>query len=281
MDQSPLITLTTDFGTADGYVGAMKGVILGIAPHARLVDVSHEIAPQNVHQAAYVLDTSYPFFPSRTVHLVVVDPGVGSHRRAIAVSSRVGRFVAPDNGVLSRVLAREEVEMVVELTEARYRLPLVSDTFHGRDIFAPAAAHLAVGVPMTDLGPVVADPVTVSLPGLTIGAEGVVGEVLHVDRFGNAVTNICRLSWRDALLSLDPESPVTGEAGPVSFSAPKARVSVGGRVIAGVHRTYAEVGLGEAVALVGSSGHLEIGIRSGNAALGLGLEPGMRVVVRY
>ena len=254
---------------------------MSIAPDSQLVDISHTIAPQDVHEAAFVLDSSYPFFPQRAVHLVVVDPGVGSDRRAIAVSSRAGRFIAPDNGVLSHVLAREEVEMVVELTDARYRLPLVSDTFHGRDVFAPAAAHLAAGVPMTDLGPAVPDPVTMSLPLLTIGADGVVGEVLHVDRFGNAVTSICRLTRNGTALSLDPAYSVTGEVGLVSFAAHKARVVVAGRMIHGVHRTYADVEPGEAVALVGSSGHLEIGIRAGNAAESLGLAPGVGVAVCY
>lgn len=273
--------MTTDFGTADGYVGAMKGVILSITPDARMVDISHEIAPQNVRQGAVVLDSAYPYFPSRSVHLVVVDPGVGSNRRAIAVGSPAGRFVAPDNGVLSFVLAREAVEAVVELLNPLYRLPVLSDTFHGRDLFAPAAAHLAAGVPLRDLGPAVKHPVAIPLPRLAIGSDGVTGEVLHVDRFGNVITSICRLHWNEDVLSLKPAYPVTGDVEQVSFSAGNAKVVVADRVIAGVHRTYAQVAAGHTLALVGSSGHLEIGQRMGNAARSLGLTPGARVEVRY
>ena len=244
-----------------------------------MVDISHEIAPQNVRQAAVVLDSVYPFFSSQSVHLIVVDPGVGSNRRAIAVGSPAGRFVAPDNGVLSFVLAREAVESVVELLNPRYRLPILSDTFHGRDLFAPAAAHLAAGVSIRDLGPVVQDPVSMPLPRLDVGSDGVMGEVLHVDRFGNVITSICRLKWNEDVLALDPAFPVTGDAGPVRFSAKHARVVVADRVIAGVHRTYAQVEAGDVLALVGSSGHLEISQRMGNAARNLGLVPGDRVMV--
>ncbi|RLC85831.1 MAG: hypothetical protein DRI79_10855, partial [Chloroflexi bacterium] len=204
MRQIPLVTLTTDFGTADGYVGTMKGVILSIAPDAQLVDISHEIAPQNVRQAAYVLYTAYPFFPPHTVHLVVVDPGVGSARRPIALRTPAGYFVGPDNGVFSYVMAREPVEALVELRDPRYRLPQVSHTFHGRDVFAPAAAHLAAGVPITALGPPVLDPVTFPPPCLEITPEGITGEVLHADRFGNVITSIGRLVWSEDELSFEP-----------------------------------------------------------------------------
>ena len=204
MRQIPLVTLTTDFGTADGYVGTMKGVILSIAPDAQLVDISHEIAPQNVRQAAYVLYTAYPFFPPHTVHLVVVDPGVGSARRPIALRTPAGYFVGPDNGVFSYVMAREPVEALVELRDPRYRLPQVSHTFHGRDVFAPAAAHLAAGVPITALGPPVLDPVTFPPPCLEITPEGITGEVLHADRFGNVITSIGKLMWVGDELVLEP-----------------------------------------------------------------------------
>ncbi|MGD2176694.1 MAG: SAM-dependent chlorinase/fluorinase, partial [Anaerolineae bacterium] len=261
MTTRPIITLTTDFGVADGYVGTMKGVMLEIAPHAQLVDITHAITPQDVRQTAYVLYTACPFFPPHTVHLVVVDPGVGSARRPIAVRSASGTLVGPDNGVFSYVmaaglLAEESVEAVVELADPRYRLPQVSHTFHGRDIFAPGAAHLAAGVPIDQLGPPVPDPVTLPLPRLEVSPNVVRGEVLHVDHFGNVVTSIGRLFWRGDELSLAPvfQGPSEGQA---RFQADRALVMAGGREIPRLHRTYADVEPGQVLALVGSEGHLE------------------------
>jgi S-adenosylmethionine hydrolase len=278
MKQTPLITLTTDFGTADSYVGAMKGVILGIAPDARLVDLSHEVAPQNVRQAAFVLFTSYPFFPTYAVHLVVVDPGVGSARRAIAMRTSAGTFVGPDNGVFSYVMAREPLEALVELADPRYRLSYVSHTFHGRDIFAPAAAHLAVGVPSADLGPPISDPVTFPLPRLEVAAGGIIGQVLHVDHFGNVVTSIGQLQWDDDELCLEP---AFGDARlRTRIDAARAVVAVAGQEVAGIYRAYADVAPGEMLALVGSSGYLEIAAREGSAALTLGVCPGDEVALR-
>jgi S-adenosylmethionine hydrolase len=280
MEPIPIVTLTTDFGTADGYVGTMKGVILSVVPGARLVDISHEIGPQNVRQTAYVLYTAYPFFPPHTVHLVVVDPGVGSSRRPVALRTPSGTFVGPDNGVFSYVMAREPVEALVELADPRYRLPQVSHTFHGRDIFAPAAAYLASGVPIGALGPPVSDPVAFPSPRLEISPAGVIGEVLHADHFGNVITSIGLLVWSDDDLLLEPAFGEVGGGGRVHFRAGGAVVVVAGQEIAGVHRTYAEVAAGEALALVGSEGHLEIAVREGSAARSLGLRPGDAAVLR-
>ncbi|MEA3341136.1 MAG: SAM-dependent chlorinase/fluorinase [Chloroflexota bacterium] len=318
MGKIPLVTLITDFGTADSYVGSMKGVILNIAPNAQLVDITHHIAPQNVRQAAYALYTAYPFFPPHAVHLAVVDPGVGSARRPIALSTPEGAFVGPDNGIFSYVMAakkqffektqnpalnvsrkvrgvvgvlganeNEPVEAVVELTDPRYRLPQVSHTFHGRDIFAPAAAHLATGVPITDLGPLVRDLVTFPPPRLEIAAETITGEVLHADHFGNIVTSIGRLAWGGGELSLEPafqeargRKQEAGGGGRTRFEAGDATIVVGGRKIIGVRRTYAEVEPGETLALVGSEGYLEIAVREGSAARRLELRPGDTVMVR-
>jgi S-adenosylmethionine hydrolase len=286
--QVPLVTITTDFGTADGYVGTMKGVILGIAHDARLVDISHEIAPQNVRQAAYVLYTAYPFFPPHTVHLVVVDPGVGSVRRPIALRTPAGYFVGPDNGVFSYVIACEPVETVVELADPYYRLPQVSHTFHGRDIFAPAAAHLAAGVPITALGPSVPDPVIFPPPRLEVAPGSITGEVLHADHFGNVITSIGQLVWTGDELSLEPafhkvgsRKQETGSKGQVRFEAKEAAVVVVGQEVAGIHHTYAEVERSQVLALVGSEGYLEIAVREGSAAERLGLHPGTSVVLRW
>ncbi len=301
MEQVPLITLTTDFGIANGYVGTMKGVILRVAPNVRLVDISHEIAPQNVRQAAYVLKTAYPFFPPHAVHLVVVDPGVGSARRPIAVRTPAGYFVGPDNGVFSYVMACEPVETLEELSDPRYRLAEVSHIFHGRDVFAPAAAHLAAGLSVTALGPPVHDPVTFPPPRLEVAPGGVTGEVLHVDHFGNVITSIGRMVWSGDELVLEPtfqgargrmqgagckgheagcKRQEAGHGGQVRVKTSEVVVVVGGREISGVHRTYAEVESGEALALVGSQAHLEIAVREGNAALELGLHPGDAVTLR-
>jgi hypothetical protein len=279
MSELPVVTVTTDFGTADGYVGTMKGVILSIAPDARLVDLSQDIAPQDVRQAAYVLHATYPFFPPRTVHLVVVDPGVGSARRAIALRTPKGTFVGPDNGVFSYIMAEQPVEAVVELADPRYQLPEVSHTFHGRDIFAPAAAHLAAGVPLDALGPPVPDPITLPLPQLAIDAEAISGEVLHTDHFGNVITSIGRLTWRSDApgLTLEPAFRSGREALTLRDDG---RVRAGGRVIDGIHRAYASVERGELLALVGSGGFLEVAVREGSAAERLELRPGDPIVVQ-
>lgn len=279
--KTPIITITTDFGTADGYVGTMEGVILGIVPTARLVGISHEIAPQNIREAAYILYAVYPFFPSHTVHLAVVDPGVGSARRPIALRTPAGTFVGPDNGVFSYVMACEQVEAVVELADPRYRLPQVGYTFHGRDIFSPAAAHLAAGVPISALGPLVADPVILPPPRQEITSTGIIGEVMHVDHFGNCITTIGKLLWKGDELSLEPAFLRMREDGEerVRFQALGARIAVGSREIADVHHTFAEADPGEAVAVVGSDGHLTISVRQGDAARELGLRPGDEVTL--
>ena len=274
-----IITLATDFGIADPYVGTMKGVMLSIAPGAHLVDITHQIRPQDVHQAAFVLYAIWRYFPSQTVHLVVVDPGVGGARRPIAIEATRGYFVAPDNGVLSYILADQPIRATVELADPGYRLPEVSHTFHGRDIFAPAAAHLAAGTPIGELGPAATDPVTLPPPFLSIDPDVVRGEVLYVDHFGNAITSIGRLSWKGEELSLRP--PFQARAGQsAQLVAGTALVTAGGREIHGVCRTYAAVTPGDALALVGSTGHLEIAVREGSGAEELGLQRGEPVELR-
>lgn len=255
-----LITLTTDFGLADSYVGAMKGVILGIDPTAAIVDISHDITPQNVREAAYVIYTAYPYFPPDTVHVVVVDPGVGSRRRAIALRAAQACFVAPDNGVLSYVLARERMKEAVSLTNSRYHRPTVSHTFHGRDIFAPVAAHLARGVPLTKLGEPLSEIVAFPLPRPQVRPDGdVIGHVLHIDRFGNLI------------LDVREEDGVLGEGLVLEFADHRVQ-SLG--------RTFADVSAGELVAYIGSSGYLEIAVREGNAARLLDMKVGDKVLLR-
>ena len=259
-----IVTLTTDFGIADGYVGVMKGVILSIAPDVQLVDLSHHIPPQDVRQAAYLLYTVFSYFPPDTIHVVVVDPGVGTQRRAIALWTPQGTFVGPDNGLFTYVLTEVEAWRAVELSNPAYRLAHVSNTFHGRDLFSPAAAHLAAGVPLEALGPPMTDLVSLPLPRLEGGPDGGEGELLHADRFGNLITSVGRLRWDGDDLVLTPAFR-RAPASPVRFPARKARVELVGRTITGIRRTYGEAAVGELVALVGSEGFLEVAVRQGNA----------------
>lgn len=255
-----IITLTTDFGLADGYVGTMKGVILGIDPTATIVDISHEIPPQDVCEAAYTLYAAYPYFPQGTVHVVIVDPGVGSERRAIALRTSRATFVAPDNGVLSYVVAREMVEEIVDLTNSRYHLSPVSCTFHGRDIFAPAAAHLARGIPLAEFGAPLTEVIVFPLPRPQVRPDRtIVGQVIHVDRFGNLITNIMVADLAD------------------SYPLREAVVEIKGQSIRGIVTTYAEVAPGELLALIGSSDHLEISVSGGSASQALQAKMGDEV----
>jgi len=259
------ITLLTDFGTVDGYVAAMKGVIAARAPNAIIDDASHDIPPGDVAAAAWTLSRYWRLYPPGTVHLVVVDPGVGSERRALAAEADGRLFVAPDNGVLTRVLAEVGDTAVVSIEAAElFRTP-VSATFHGRDVFAPVAAELARRVAagpaafreaLTGLGPAVVDPVRLPLPEPYRAADHLAGEVVHVDRFGNLITNV-----------------------PGEWLAPGARARVAGGPAAPLVRTYAEVAPGALAALVGSAGMLEISVRDGSAAERLGVGRGASVRV--
>lgn len=268
MQPSGIITLTTDFGLYDSYVGVMKGVILGRAPEARLIDTTHAIRPQNIHQAAYMVDTFYRHFPTGTIHVVVVDPGVGSARRAVVLQTPDAFFVAPDNGVLTYVwqdaLQRWGADacQVVSLTERRFWLPEISHTFHGRDIFAPIAAHIIRGMPVTAFGELLPElsEATLEQPGYVWSGE-LVGRIIHVDHFGNCITNI-------EVQHLEP----VGAFEQLSFKIIDQRIK-------GVQRTYADGPQGSLMALIGSSGRVELAVSNGNAAqmLGVGIGDTVRV----
>src|SRR5882672_5106726 len=191
----PVIALLSDFGTRDHYAGTMKGVMTGICPDATLIDITHEIAPHDVVEGALQLAASYRYFPAGTIFLAIVDPGVGSPRRGIAAEAGDFRFVAPDNGVLTAVLRETPPKRVVELTERRYARPTVSRTFEGRDRFAPAAAWLAKGIQLAALGRPISDVQRLDIPLPSVSPEGLNGEVLRVDRFGNLITNIDRKTF--------------------------------------------------------------------------------------
>lgn len=250
---SRIITLTTDFGLSDPYVGIMKGVIFSINPEASVVDISHQIKAGSIIHAAGLIREAYHFFPEGTVHVVVVDPGVGSERRPIVVKTEGHLFVGPDNGLFSPFIAASQHTKIIHITEKRYFRPDVSPTFHGRDIFAPVAGHLSLGVDPREMGPTISDPVSIALPKSAKKGNILLGEVVRVDHFGNLITNIRR----------DEMEQFTGTRRPV--------ISVRDIVVEGVSRTYGDVRVGEVLALVGSSGYLEIAVNLGRACDRLGL----------
>ncbi|MFC1905668.1 S-adenosyl-l-methionine hydroxide adenosyltransferase family protein [Chloroflexota bacterium] len=259
-----VITLTTDFGLSDYYVSAVKGVILSINPKANIVDISHLVEPQNIFQAAFILHTVYCHFPSDTIHVVIIDPGVGSQRRVIAVKTPSAYFLAPDNGVLSYILAEQCISQCVEtipntsklrltstsgilqavaVTNYAFWLRPLSTTFHGRDIFAPVAAHLSMGVPICEFGETIDSVNTFGLPKPQCDSDGnIIGCILHIDHFGNLITNIKDSDLLGGTITLE----------------------IGKVLVQGIHRCYDDtVGL---ATVLGSSGYLEVSFINGNAA---------------
>jgi S-adenosyl-L-methionine hydrolase (adenosine-forming) len=251
-----IVTLTTDFGTADGYVGAMKGVILEIAPGTTIVDITHDVPAQDVAAAAFALAQAAPRFPPGTIHLAVIDPGVGGRRREVVLDDGRHLWVGPDNGVFS--LAAPNVRSGFQISAPGFRCDPIAPTFHGRDIFAPAAARLAAGAAAADAGPPVQLEGTLGARPLLMshGGRQVTGHVVHVDRFGNLVTDIPA----DAM----PEHPV---------------VRIGTVEIRTVRLTYTDVGKGEVLAYIGSGGTLEVGVRDGSARDALTVGRGAAVLV--
>lgn len=285
----PLIVLTTDFGLSDAYVGVMKGVILGINPQAVIVDLTHDIQPQDVHQGSLVLGQNYPYFPTGSIHVAVVDPGVGTDRRAVLLETAEATFIAPDNGLLSEVLKKQPgisspepgntgtISLpshlkAYDLTNPRFRRQPVSNTFHGRDVFAPAAAYLSLAVPPAEMGSPVTQLVYLPLREPTVHLRDVRGEVIYIDKFGNLVTNI----------SAD-------HLGAAGLRGPTMSTVIGNRRIVGLSRTFHDVkasvplrpGDLPLVALIGSNGYLEIALSDGNAAHTLGLGIGEPVAVSF
>ena len=260
------IALLTDFGIQSPYVGILKGVIYGINPEANIIDLCHDITPYGVTEAAFLLETSYRYLPMRTIFLVVVDPGVGSARKAIASTGDRGVYVAPDNGVLTQVMASDSLNVFYELSAEHYRLEPVSSTFHGRDIFAPAAAYLSNGIDMTSFGEVVEKPVQLQLPRPKAEGSSLVGQVLYIDRFGNLVTNINRPTLQNVL----------EKYGLRGFLA-----SVGSTNLEQHIEHYGQIQPGALASIFGSFNHLEIVVREGSAAQTLGASIGTPVAVRF
>lgn len=264
----PLISLMTDFGIKDGNVGVMKGVIWGICPSAQISDLSHMIQPQDIREAAYIFARSVPYFPKGSIHAVVVDPGVGTARRPMAAQIGDWFYVGPDNGIITGLLERAEREgwqtKFVELTERQYWLEAVSHVFHGRDIFSPAAAHLANGVPLGDLGTPFDAPVRLELPRPEKTRNGWRGEVTHIDHFGSASTNIRVEDLGDAMREKD-----------------KIKILLNGSEIQGMVDTFGDRPVGELIALIGSTGNLGIAVVNGSAVQMLGTKVGDAVEVVY
>jgi S-adenosylmethionine hydrolase len=245
-----IITLTTDFGTRDWFVGSMKGVILGVNPHAMIVDITHEISAGDIRAGAFAVMASYRCFPRNTVHVAVVDPGVGSGRAAIVVRTADYYFVGPDNGVLSWALAKEKIVEIWQIENQTYFRQPVSRTFHGRDIFAPVAARLTQRILMDSLGRKLNDYAKLDWPNTDVIGGVLRGEIIFIDRFGNAITNI--------------ESPAKSTA----------RVRVPGKLECAIKSFYQEVPHGQPLAIVGSAGFLELSVNGGNAAQTFGLKLG-------
>ncbi|MFP4226189.1 MAG: S-adenosyl-l-methionine hydroxide adenosyltransferase family protein [Desulfobacterales bacterium] len=263
----PVIALLTDFGLSDPYVGIMKGVILSICPQASVVDVSHDVDPQDIRAAAYLLRAAYPYFPEKTVHTVVVDPGVGSGRAVIAVQAGGHYFLAPDNGVLIKVLEDKDLQAAVRLENRQYFLHPVSRTFHGRDIFAPVAAHMAAGIPLEAFGSRISveNMLQIPMPAAYFSEKDeLVGAIIAADRFGNLITNIPENLIRQLASGLDES---------------RLFVQVGAYQISGLSASYQDVAPDELLAIIGSRGYLEISVNQGNARTLCGVGKDAPVVV--
>jgi S-adenosylmethionine hydrolase len=264
MADRQIITLLTDFGLADGFIGAMKGVILDINPDCRIIDLTHHIQPHDVMGAALVLGQTYSFFPTGTIHVAVVDPGVGGERKPLVLEAGDYLFVGPDNGIFTFVLRREQGVRAFELVEERFRLPRVSQTFHGRDIFAPAAAHLSQEIDPQEMGPLldVSRLTTLAVPVPLLKDAELSGEVIWVDSFGNLVTNI---SQEDVGVIASDDLIV---------------IDIAGERIQGLKTAYDQGQAGEIIALWGSAGFLEIALKGENLSRARQWERGEPVRIR-
>ncbi|HVW08180.1 MAG TPA: SAM-dependent chlorinase/fluorinase [Bryobacteraceae bacterium] len=257
----PIVTLLTDFGTSDHYVAAMKGVILGICPTADLVDITHDITPYAIAEGAYTLSQAWRCFPRGTIHLAVVDPGVGSKRRAILAEAEGHRFISPDNGLLSFVLRSASKATVREISENRFFRKSVSRTFHGRDIFAPVSAHLASGIAPKRFGDVISDTQIGDFSEVIEGESGTwFASVLKVDRFGNVISNL--ESGKFGRIAVDP-----------------FRLKIGRQTVSSFRHTYSEALPTEIFALFGSSGYIEVSLNQSDAASMLGVQAGSPITV--
>jgi S-adenosylmethionine hydrolase len=257
-----VVTLTSDFGNKDFYVAEMKAAILSICPNAVIIDITHEITKYNVRMGSFTLATATPYFPEGAVHVAVIDPGVGTHRRSIAVETRKNFFVGPDNGLLILAAEKQQIVRIHEITNLRYMLPKISKTFHGRDIFAPIAAHIMNGIRIESLGPEISEVVKPDFAQPMQKGEVILGEVLHVDSFGNIITNIGKeLISKIGLKSL------------AKIELPSCDLKLK------FSKAYGEALPSEPLALIGSHGFFEISVNQGNAARRYEINSGDKIIV--
>jgi S-adenosylmethionine hydrolase len=259
--RNPIITLLTDFGLKDPYVASMRGVILSINPKCTLVDITHQINSHDIREGAFILGQAYSNFPKGTIHLSVVDPGVGSTRKPILIVTKNYFFVGPDNGLFTIALRREKVKQVVVVTNQKFFLSEISSTFHGRDIFAPVAAHLSLGVKPESFGPSIISWQNLSIPDSAMKQGKLIGEILHIDAFGSLVSNIDHKS----LLQFLKGRPFI--------------IKIGKRTLRGLKKGYWEGKRDEPIALIGSGSFLEISVREGNAQKALKMKRGDPIIV--
>jgi S-adenosylmethionine hydrolase len=256
-----MITLTSDFGLKDPYVAEMKGVILTINPQATIIDVTHGIEKFDIRVGAFVLASVTPYFPKDTIHLAVIDPDVGTERRAILIQTKQGFFIGPDNGVLMLAAQNQSIEYLYEISNPKFMLPKISSTFHGRDVFAPAAAHLDRGVKPSEFGPEITEAATIKFPSVERRNSSLIGEVWHIDDFGNIITNI---SQKDL-----PQNQVVN----IKLIGVLQNISFG--------KTYSQAKPHEPLALIGSHGFLEIALNQGNAAEKFNAKPGDKIELSH
>lgn len=271
------IVLLTDFGLQDAYIGIMKGVIADFAPQANVIDLSHGIPHGDVQRGAFHLWQSTPFFPEGSVFVAVVDPGVGTDRRALGASWPSFTCIAPDNGLLTYLCERSKPVEIVELASPKFQLPDVHATFHGRDVFAPVAAHLALGTALREMGPPATDLRKLPLPSLSIDADAnIKGQILFADRFGNLITSLGLLHTEGENLVLDPW--LSGGAA-AQFPRDEIRAQLPDGTQLPISHTFGDVDQGRPVAYIGSSGLLEIGVNMGNAENILGMTAGQEILL--
>lgn len=256
-----IITLLTDFGAEDSYIGAMKGVILSINPDATIVDISHQIPPQDIIAGAFVLSQAAPFFPRGTIHIAVVDPGVGGNRKPILIQTGRYFFVGPDNGIFSLALQNERIRQKIHLTNKGYFLGYISPTFHGRDIFSPVAAYLSLGIDPAMLGKKIKQIKNLGFKKPYVKGMKITGEIIHIDRFGNLITNIDQGLLRRI------------------FKNKPFEIAIGSCILKKLVPSYAYAKRGESIGLIGSSGFLEIAMREKSANVELGMKKGGKIII--
>lgn len=263
MHRSCIITLLTDFGNQDAYVGIMKGVIAKINPSVNVIDICHSVPPQDIFNGAYLLYTSYKYFPRKTIHVAVVDPGVGSTRDIICVETRDYFFLTPDNGLLSLIIQEERPKNIFRVMNNEYFLPSPSNTFHGRDVFAPVAAYLSKGTKPHQLGSMVSQLRQIDFPQPGYKSTGQIeGQIIYIDRFGNLITNIREIHTKD-----------------LEINEKHIEIKIGKKKVIGLNNTYTDVKIGRPLVLLGSAGFLEVSINQGNAQKYFGVDKGSKIII--